>query len=292
MLTSPVVAELSGPRRNSRRRRLKWIAATVAGLVTAAGAIGWLGLQVTPDALPGPSVAYLPPATTALPDGLPPPVERFYRAVYGDGELPLYQGVVITGQGTMRMSGLTLPVRFRFVHDAGQDYRHYIEVTWFGRTVMTVRETFFDGTARLDLPFGISEGSKIDQGANLALWAEAIWMPAIWTTDARVSWSALDDQTALLTVPYGTSVEKITVRFDPETHLITRMESMRYQSEDADTKTLWTNDVHSWVAMDGWLVPEKTSLTWGDENSPWAILTTESVVYTAEIQEYLHKSSG
>jgi hypothetical protein len=37
-----------------------------------------------------------------------------------------------------------------------------------------------------------------NQGANLAVWAEAIWFPSLWVTDTRVHWEPVDEHTALL----------------------------------------------------------------------------------------------
>jgi hypothetical protein len=45
--------------------------------------------------------------------------------------------------------GVSLPGRFRFIHDAGKDYRHYIEVTLFGFPIMKVNEFYLDGKSRL-----------------------------------------------------------------------------------------------------------------------------------------------
>jgi len=255
-------------------KALLLILAGLTGLVL----LGWLGLQVPPrsfDALAAPATT---PATTPLPDGLPAPVERFYREVYGD-EVPVIGSAVISGRGTMRIAGVTLPVRWRFLHDTGQAYRHRIEVTWFGLRVMTIDELFLDGAARLDLPVGIVEGPNTDQGANLALWAEAVWMPALWVTDPAVRWEAIDEVTALLVVPSSDGEETFVARFDPESGLLQLLESMRFKGEEDDRRTLWLNEVVDWSPLDGQLQPVETGLTWFDESSPWARLTTEQVVY-------------
>ena len=145
----------------------------------------WIGLQIQPKSF----AAYDAPTTSLqtipLPDELPAPVERFYRQPYGDA-IPVINSAVISGTGRLRINGITLPARFRFVHIAGQDYRHYIENTFFGIPILKVNEHFLNGQGRLELPFGISTGPQVDQGANLALWAEAIWvadpacMPRAW----------------------------------------------------------------------------------------------------------------
>jgi hypothetical protein len=37
------------------------------------------------------------------------------------------------------------PARFAAYPDAGKEYRHYIEATWFGLPIMKVNELFVDG---------------------------------------------------------------------------------------------------------------------------------------------------
>lgn len=130
-----------------------------------------------------------------VPEDLPAPVERFVRTLYGD-EAPVIETAVVTGRGAMRVGGVRLPVRFRFSHRLGEAYRHDIGATLCGARILTVREVFRDGAARLELPFGVSTGANVDQGANLALWAQAVWMPGLWVTDPRVAWQAADEHTA------------------------------------------------------------------------------------------------
>jgi hypothetical protein len=194
---------------------------------------------------------------------------------------------VIAGRGTMRVRGVTLPVRFRFTHATGQDYRHEIEATLYGLRILTIDEIFLDGTARLELPFGVSEGPEVDQGANLALWAEAVWMPSVWVTDPQARWQPVDDDTALLRVPFGEETETFVARFDPETGLLRLLESMRSKGEGDETRTLWLNEVAEWGELDARRLPIVTEVTWFDEGTPWARLTTEEVRYNVQLTDEL-----
>jgi len=206
--------------------------------------------------------------------------------MYGD-TVPVIESAVISGRGSMRVKGITFPARFRFTHITGQDYRHYIEATIFGLPLMKVNEHYLDGKSRLELPFGVSEGSKVDQGANLALWAEAIWMPSVWITNPQARWEPIDEQTALLIVPFGEMEERFTVNFDPQTGLLTSMESMRYKEPDSSDKTLWLNEVVEWNTLNGSMTPVITAITWFDEGTPWAVFTAEEVVNNADVQAYI-----
>ncbi len=253
-------------------------------------ALAVVGLRVQPS--PFPAYAQREPAleTVPLPEGLPQPVERFYRTLYGE-QVPVIHSVVISGRGQLRPVGPAyLPSRFRFTHEAGQDYRHYIESTIFGVPLFKVNERYLEGQSRMELPWATEENQpQLNQAANLGLWAETMWFPAVYLTDARVRWEALDDTTAVLAVPYGDTQEHFVVRFDPQTGLPQWMESMRYQNSASAEKVLWLNQVLRWDEVNGRKTMEKTALIWMNDGKPWAIFTVEDIVYNVDVGEYLHQ---
>jgi hypothetical protein len=249
------------------------------------------GLRMQPAQLPeytGPT-AY-PVETTPLPTGLPAPVERFYRVAYPDGRLPVYHSAVISGRGTLRLMGVKFPTRYRFIHRAGYDYRHYFESTFYGFPIMKVDEHFLDGRGRMDLPFGVVENDPaVNSAGNQGLWAEMSVYPAAFLTDGRARWEAVDDLTARLYVPWHDGEQFFTVHFDPQTGHMLSMETMR--AKDAKSgQVMWTAGIDTVPAQNGQTAKVLQSATWADEGTPWLILETENIVFNTDISEYIRKT--
>ena len=243
--------------------------------------LGYIGLQIKP----APYAAFTEPPgkleTVPLPAGLPAPVERFYRKMYGE-RIPVIRSAVISGRGTIRPVGpVSLPARFRFTHVAGKDYRHDIEATIFGIPVLKVIETYIASSSRQQMPWGTTQNDpKANQAANLGLWAEAIWFPAIFLTDPRVRWNAVDNATAALTVPFEAGTETFVVRFDPDTQLVRSLEAMRFKT---DQKILWINETRAWAELGGQLSLTLGTVTWMDDGKPWAVFNVEEIVLNADV---------
>jgi hypothetical protein len=254
-------------------------------VVTALIALGWLGLQIKPKPFAAFRGGPAELKAVALPDALPVPVARFYRQLYGES-IPVIETAVISGRARLRVSGISFPARFRFIHQAGQGYRHYIEATVFGLPLLRVNERYLDGVSRMELPFGVTEDEpKVNQAANLGLWAEAMWFPSILVTDPRVRWEPINADTAILVIPFGETVERFIVRFDPDSGLLDLLESMRFKGAERESKTLWFNQALAWDTIDEYKIPSVGAITWFDEGTPWAVFTVESLTYNADVQD-------
>jgi hypothetical protein len=259
------------------------IIGVIAGGAIALVGLGWLGLRVQPAPFPAWPEHTAIPATVPIPDGLPAPVDRYYRMLYSDG-VPVVETAVVTGRGELRIAGLWLPARYRFTHRAGRDYHHSFETTIYGWPILKVNESYLDGHARMDLPGGVVENdAKTDQAANLALWAEAMCFPSLYLTDARVRWEPIDGQTARLVVPFGAGEDAFTARFDPATGRLTALEALRWKSPDSAAPTGWRAEASAWARFDGQWLPSRLALTWADDDAPWAIFTVEEVAYNVDV---------
>ncbi|MEP6986973.1 MAG: DUF6544 family protein [Chloroflexota bacterium] len=225
--------------------------------------------------------------TIPLPSNLPKPVQRFFTKMFGC-QVPVIDSAVVSGKGTIRVKGITLPARWRFVYCAGLGYRHYIEAAVLGHPLLKVNEYYLEGHSRLELPFGVVENEpKVDMAANLGLWGESIWFPSIFLTDTRVHWEAIDDTSARLIIPFGNTTDTFTATFDPQTGLLQQFESLRYREATDTQKTGWRNQVLNWQTFNGMLLPSHAAVRWLDDTRAWFVLNVEEVIYNIDVADYI-----
>ena len=262
----------------------------ILGILALLIFLGWLGLQIKPKPFASHPEKTPQLQTIPLPGGLPAPVERFYKTVYGD-QVPVLETAVFKGRAVISPFGVKLPARFIFVHNAGRDYRHYIEATWFGIPFLKVNEGYLDRKSFFESPMGdIYDDPSTNQGANLAVWAEAGWFPSIWITDPRVRWEPVDEKTALLYVPFEDQEENFVVRFNPDTGLIDSMEAMRYRdSGPSAKKILWITRNVEGRKLEGTNLDAVGSATWLDQGLPWATFTLEEANYNVDVSTYIRQ---
>lgn len=225
--------------------------------------LAWLGLKMKPAAFPAFAKQSGPLPTIPLPAGLPAPVERFYRQTYGEA-IPVLKTVVLSGRGSMAPFGFPMPMRLRFIYEVGKDYHAIIHTTFFTLPVMRVNETYIAGKAIGHMPYGIDQGAWYDDSMNMRVYCEALtWFPAALLTDPRVRWEPLDEDSAILSVPFGEQTQKIIVRFDPQTSLVQHFEGMKYR--DANHKELWINSI------------------WFSQGKPWIHINIEEMLFNVDL---------
>lgn len=167
---------------------------------------------------------------------IPEPVKRYYEAAAGS-VVPKVKSAVVWGKAKLRINGIWMPVRFKAYYIPGQAFLRYIEVTWFGKTVLKVSDSYMNGEGVLKIEGLLNKretGEKIDQGQNLAMWGEAVFMPSVFFTDTSTRWEAVDDETVLLVIPSGKQNDSLDFKFDLKTGLISQIWAMRYKGQNEE----------------------------------------------------------
>jgi hypothetical protein len=249
--------------------------------------IGWLGFQIKPRPFPAQSRVHNL-GTVDLPPDLPEPVRRYYLTAFGP-HIPRVESLVVWARARIRR-GLWMSLRSWVAHVPGYDFRRYMEVTWFGLPVLKVIDEYVKGKGMTKVGRQEATSPYIDQAASLILWAEAAAMPSLLISDPRAHWEAVDASSARLIVPFEEQEDVITVRFDSQTGLISRMEAMR--NKNGPEKVLWLVDFLNWGRFHNALLPTRISITWADENKPWSYWDWEAFEWNVDITNYIPEAQS
>ena len=157
-------------------------------------------------------------------EGLPVPVQRYFRTVLTDGQ-PIIAAVTIEMSGSMNMSATAeqwKPFKSRqrviarrpgFLWDA--------QVSMFPGVTAHVEDSYSNGQGRLIAKlFGLftvadsQGGGEIARGEFMRYFAEAAWYPTVLLPSQGVRWLAVDDVSANATLVDGPINLTLLVRFN------------------------------------------------------------------------------
>jgi len=245
------------------------LAAAAAGLALAGLGVFWIGFQTVPvgfksevpeDSEEKPEELERQP----LPSHLPVPVGRSLHKALGEPP-KVVQSAAVRGRGRYRLYGLLVPMRFRAWYQPGKSYRRTIEVTWFGRTVLRIKESWRGGRGYRSMAgwgTGDEQGSEIDLEGLRALWSETVWFPSAF---AEARWTGPPDPSA----EKGRQ-RKVTSRLDSAALAATfHGRSGRLQSLISDDGPRWQALFDDWRSFHGVEIPivvriHRQSSTWPD----------------------------
>jgi hypothetical protein len=269
------------------------VLASVALGVAALIGVVFIGLRVPAPSFPFITPASAPLTTTPIPTELPPPVQRFLRAVYGDA-VPQFQTAVIIGRGTLApMAGIAMPARFQFSYDRARGHYHAIETTWFGLPLMRVDERYLDEHAILQIPVvgRVENDAHTDHASRQGFWAELMaWIPATML-DPRLQWQPLDDTSARVFLPGADAVEGFTLRFDSQTHFLLTVDTERYRDTGDSALLDWHNVALEWGDLAGIPTMLRSSTHW-ESDPAWATWEIEQVSLNVPVAARLDQFGG
>lgn len=262
-------------------RLLGWVALSAAAIVTTAAGLTALGSRRWTEAtraliarLDGarvaPAVARYDERTL---DGLPAPVQRYFRAALTDGQ-PMILAADIAQEGTFKMSEAA--VRWK-PFTSGQ----HVTVSppgfvWDGRILLApglavrVHDAYLEGEGLLRpaiLGLYALEGQQgtgaIARGELLRYLAETIWYPTALLPGQGVAWRAVDDESAEATLADGALSVTMLFRFGDDGLVTTILAADRGRlGEDGTTPVPWECRLSDYRRVHGMMIPHVGEVAW------------------------------
>ena len=256
----------------------------IGGTLAALAALAWVGLQI-PSKIIAPATGKSQAGENVLvPENLPAPVRRYLHVALGD-HAPRIESAVFWGRAQANF-GVWMPMRFQLYHRVGYDFRREMQVTWFGFPVLKALDQYVNGQGMTGLVGKADTGVRVDQGSNMILFAEAPLYPSIFVTDPRLRWVAIDETSAQMFFPFGAEEDSMTVYFDPQTDLITKLTALRYFGANGE-KEPWRVDFLTWQVVDGMTIPLRSAITWEKQGKPWSYWDMTGVAWNVDLSSVL-----
>lgn len=253
---------------------LAGVAAVWAGLATYGS---WRWQQRTngliADLVASRMARTLPSFDPAALDDLPPPVQRFFRAALTPGQRPV-SGVNLVHTGTFNMGETT---------DNWKPFTSRQEVqiarpgfVWDGTIRMApglpvrVHDAYVAGQGVL-VPaiFGLIKltelrgGGAIAEGEAMRWLAEAAWYPTALLPGQGVTWTAIDDHSALATLTDGDISITLTFRFGPDDLIASVWAEARERTVGGQlVPTPWEGRWSDYQRVEGMMVPMTGEVAW------------------------------
>jgi hypothetical protein len=229
-------------------------------------------------------------------DGLPSPVQRFFRAVLKDGQ-PLIAAVAIEHRGTFNLAAEGA-AQWKPFTSAQRAVMRRPGFVWDGRVSMApgvavhVHDAYVAGEGILhpavmglvsltELRGTSAEPGGVAHGEFMRYLAEAAWYPTALLPSQGARWSAVDERSAQATLADGAVSVTLLFRFDAQTGFI---ESIRAEARGRTVgknvvMTPWEGRWSNYAERDGlrvpttgevaWLTPEGRRAYWRGEVTAW-----------------------
>jgi len=212
-------------------------------------------------------------------EGLPAPVQRYFRAVLKEGQ-PLVAAVSVEHTGTFNMS------------ETGEQWKPFKSIqrvitqrpgfVWDARIRMApamtvhVHDAYVAGagvlTAKL---FGLLTVMKqpstpeLAQGELMRFFAEGAWCPTALLPSQGMVWEAMDDTQASATLTDGTTTVKLIFQFDAQGLISSVRSNERYREVDGVlVATPWQGRFWDYELRDGMLIPLEGEVAWLLQEGP------------------------
>ena len=195
-------------------------------------------------------------------DGLPEPVQRYFKHVLKDGQ-PFISYVRLIHDGQFK----TGPKK-DWIDIKGEQYftTEKPGFIWKGKTSMfTARDMYLANKGRLVVTllslFKIvdGQGESFNQGELLRWLGESVWFPTNLLPSENLQWSPIDSSSAKLTFDYNDISVSYDVNFN-DNNEITQMKTKRYM-EEGRLET-WVGKFRNYKEINGIIIPTEIEAIW------------------------------
>lgn len=278
----------------------RWAAGLLALAVVVLASLAWWGAmrwaRISQATLETLERARLP-ATAARYDareidGLPAPVQRYFRAVLKDGQR------IITAVSLRHSGSMNLNLRgerwFKF-SSTQRVLTRAPGFVWNARLVLVpgiavyVHDVYVGGQGQLQpallglIPLGQQQGGgEIARGELMRWFAESVWYPTALLPSQGVSWAAVDSHSALATLVDGPISLTLLFNFDAQGLVTTVLSESRAATVDGQALMLpWVCTLSNYQQRDGMWVPmsgEAATVLDGNNRTYWRG-TVEALTY-------------
>ena len=203
-------------------------------------------------------------------EGLPEPVQRFFRTVLKDGQA-ITSVVKLSQQGQFNMSETEdkwspfTATQLVITQRPGFDWDARIQMAP-GLNAF-VHDTYLLGEGSLHASLlGLFTVAKMhgapenNQGELLRFFAEATWYPTALLPSQGVRWEAIDDTSARATLTDGATTVSLVFQFNAEGAIATMRAEARYR--DKLTAMPWSGRFWEYSVQGGMLIPLEGEVGW------------------------------
>jgi hypothetical protein len=203
-------------------------------------------------------------------EGLPAPVQRFFKTVLKDGQA-IVAAVKLSQQGEFNLNEtkakwnpftatqLVTTQRLGFDWDARIQMAPGVNVF--------VHDTYMLGEGNLHASllglFSLANmhgTPELNQGELLRFFAEATWYPTALLPSQGVRWEAIDDTSARATLTDGATTVSLVFQFNAEGAIATMRTEARYR--DKLTTMPWSGRFWEYSVRNGMLIPLEGEVGW------------------------------
>ncbi|MEG3899538.1 MULTISPECIES: DUF6920 family protein [unclassified Microcoleus] len=203
-------------------------------------------------------------------EGLPEPVQRFFRTVIKDGQA-IVAAVKLSQQGLFNMSETEnkwspfTATQFVITQRLGFDWDARIQMA--PGVNAFVHDTYLLGEGSLHASLlGLFTVAKIpstpeaNQGELLRFFAEAPWYPTALLPSQGVRWEAINDTSARATLTDGATTVSVVFQFNAEGTIDRFRTEARYR--DKLTAMPWGGRLWEYSVRNGMLIPLEGEVGW------------------------------